>query len=320
MRNRNSKGTLKKRAVATGLFLGMLCSLLCCVRPTVQPGGTPAPTASPVPEGPTGQVSLTPTPEVGGVTGYPTPEAPTGEPDISPTPVTGSAISVTPAVTQSITVTPETPTEEPEISPGPVTGGAVSVTPGVTQKPVPTDKPVITMPPEPTPELSPEPSPAPVVTPGPTPTPEEPTGIPVPEIQPDYETLLQNGWQRAEDFFGNREIYFSGIFKQTELLTEEGYYEYRYTVPEDGTVVFSLIGEELPVQSLLDDLTQKGASCVIREEGENDYSYEYTEKGKRVSGRVYACTVDGKEYRMRIEMRYPASVESQTEHYEFYLK
>lgn len=336
MRKRKCNRTLKKRAVVTGLFLGMLCTLFGCVRPAVQPTGTPEPVTQ-SPEGPTGQVFQEPTPETGDPIGKPTPSLPTGEPTVSPTPVTGGAVSVTPEVTHKPTSIPSLPTGEPTVSPTPVTGGGISVTPMVT--PEPTPEAVLT--PEPTPEavLTPEPTPEAVLTPTPTPevvlTPEPtpevtlPPEVPVePAITPeptqgpqtDYEMLLQNGWQRTEDFFNNKEIYFSGMFKQTELLTAPGRYEYRYTAPEDRTVVFSVIGEELPVQSFLDELTQKGTTCVITEEAENDYSYQYTEKGQTVSGRVYACTVDEKEYRMRIEIGYPASTGTQTEQYEFYLK
>ena len=321
MRNRKSNRTLKKRAVATGLFLGILCTLGGCVRPTVQPTGTPEPTkeisenvtqspieeVTPVPtvtQPP--EITPEPTRDVEIPTGRPTPSLPTGVPDVSPTPVTGGAISVTPEVT------PE-PTEAPEVTPEP------TEVPEVT--PEPTEAPEVTPKPTEAPEVTPEPTEAPEVTPKPTEAPEitpEPTEAP--EVQSDYEVLIQNGWQRTEDFFVGRSIYFSGRFTQTELLTEPGRYEYRYTTTEDAEAVFSIIGEELPVQTFLDELTQKGPACEITKEAEEDYGYRYTEQGRVVFGRVYACFVEEKEYRMRIEMSYSIGTESQTEEYRFYLK
>ena len=311
MRNRKSNRTLKKRAVATGLFLGILCTLGGCVRPTVQPTGTPEPTkeisenvtqspieeVTPVPtvtQPP--EITPEPTRDVEIPTGRPTPSLPTGVPDVSPTPVTGGAISVTPEVT------PE-PTEAPEVTPEP------TEVPEVT--PEPTEAPEVTPKPTEAPEVTPEPTEAPEITPEPT---------EAPEVQSDYEVLIQNGWQRTEDFFVGRSIYFSGRFTQTELLTEPGRYEYRYTTTEDAEAVFSIIGEELPVQTFLDELTQKGPACEITKEAEEDYGYRYTEQGRVVFGRVYACFVEEKEYRMRIEMSYSIGTESQTEEYRFYLK
>ncbi|MBR2407548.1 MAG: hypothetical protein IKB07_01190 [Lachnospiraceae bacterium] len=351
MRNRKSNRTLKKRAVATGLFLGILCTLGGCVRPTVQPTGTPEPTkeisenvtqspieeVTPVPtvtQPP--EITPEPTRDVEIPTGRPTPSLPTGVPDVSPTPVTGGAISVTPEVTPEPTEAPEVtpePTEVPEVTPEPTE--APEVTPKPTEAPEvtpePTEAPEVTPKPTEAPEVTPEPTEAPEVTPKPTEAPEitpEPTEAPeitpepteAPEVQSDYEVLIQNGWQRTEDFFVGRSIYFSGRFTQTELLTEPGRYEYRYTTTEDAEAVFSIIGEELPVQTFLDELTQKGPACEITKEAEEDYGYRYTEQGRVVFGRVYACFVEEKEYRMRIEMSYSIGTESQTEEYRFYLK
>ena len=258
---------------------------------TVQPSVTPQVTEHP-------ELILTPEP-------VPTP-TPLVEPVVTPEPL--PTVTPVPEVTEeplvTVTPTPEV-TEEPLVT--------VTPTPEVTEEPLPTLTPVPEVTEEPLPTVTPEPEvteePLPTVTPEPL-----PTGT------PDYGALLQNGWQRAEDFFGKREIVFSGIFDFTELIATEGRYEYRYTVGGDVTRLFCIIGEEdSGVQPFLDELEQLYAGCSIFPEGPEDYRYIYTEGAVEVKGRVYSCNTEEKVCRMRIEYHYPAG-EQQTEGQDFYLR
>ena len=236
---------------------------------------------------------------------------------------------VSPEVTNTPVPTPPavfTPTAQPEPTlPPEITKLPESPTPE------PTKEPVVTAEPTEVPELSPHPTTVPVTeAPDATPTPEpvaspEPavsaTPLPDPTGIPEYDALLQNGWQRTEDFFGCREIFFSGKWKNTELIAVPGRYEYRYTAEaaEEGSL--SIIGEEsLPVQLFLDELTAEREACRIEPEGENDYCYYYTAEEISVNGRVYACIAGGTEHRMRVEVRYPADEPARTEGYDFYLR
>ena len=285
---RKHDGKLKKRAVCTGLFLAVLFGISGCVSP-VQPTITPGETGTPNPV-PTEELPPEPT-------GTPAVTEPVGTPAVGPTKpvlVTGTP---SPEATSEVRPTPEnTPTPE-------VTGEAVN-----RPTPAPTN--------EVTPELTGEPEQTP------TPLPDaEITESPMPTPCPEYDTLLQNGWQRTEDFFGNREIFFAGLFTETQLRAEEGRYEYSYTVTENPFVSFSVIGEEnQPLQLFLDDLGQKGTECVIVQEGESDYSYTYIEELVTVRGRVYSCPENENTHRMRVELRYPWAEESSTEGYDFYLR
>lgn len=244
-----------------------------------------------------------------------------------------SAGCVKPVVSPEVTNTPVptvpavfTPTAQPEPTlPPEFTKVPESPTPE------PTKEPGITAEPSMEPELSPTPTVVPVTeTPEATPT-QEPMASPEPEASatplpdptgiPEYDSLLQNGWQRTEDFFGCREIFFSGRWKNTELIAAPGRYEYRYTAAteEEGSV--SVIGEpSLPVQTFLDELTAEQEACRIEPEGENDFHYFYTADGIYVSGRIYACFANGTEHRMRVEVRYPADGPVRTEGYDFYLR
>ena len=145
---------------------------------------------------------------------------------------------------------------------------------------------------------------------------------PIPTAYPEYDTLIQNGWQRTEDFFGMREVYFSGRFDTVELLTVTGRYEYRYTASADSAIAFSLIGEEgTDVQSFVEELLTLYPECLVTAEGEADYSYCYQAAGQTVSGRVYDGTWGEQKNRMRAELRYPAENENYgSEGYGFYLK
>ena len=137
---------------------------------------------------------------------------------------------------------------------------------------------------------------------------------------PDYNALLQNGWQRTEDFFGCREIYFSGRFTETELIAEEGHYEYCYRMNGDMTPRLKIIGETALLQEFLDELAQKGTACVILQEEESLYGYVYTEEGMIVKGKVYTCVTEGEEHRMRVEVHYPENEEEKSEVFDFYLR
>ncbi len=276
-----------------GLFLGTMCVLAGCIKPISAPGTT-----------------LTPEP-VATCTAEVTPEQETATP--------------VPQVTEPVTQGAIAPTEEPEVLPTPTPEPLPTPVPTATPEPEPTPTPV----PTPIPISTPEPTPAPTmnpeaeVTPEPTMTPEvtsEPTPTPEPTGRPEYDTLLQNGWQRTGDFFGRREIFFSGMFDKTELIAEPGRYEYRYLASGDDAVSFYIIGEEMPAQQFLDELLLQQDDCLIEQEGTDDFSYVYVEGDVRVRGRVYSCTEGETERRMRIEFFGPAFAETQTEGYEFYLR
>lgn len=263
------------------VYAGLFLGVLLGTAGCVKPTVSPGITDTPVPV-PTGEVLPTP----GEVTSTPEPYLTEG----APTP-------------ELLPTASAEPTEEP----------AASATPEViSPTPVPTPEPTVT--PEPTASPEPEPTENPeeelTATPGPEPT-----------ESPAYDTLLDNGWQRAEDFFGCREIFFSGIFYDAELIAEPGRYEYRYRALSEEEVSFSVIGEEhLTVQQFLDELVQKTEEYRLEPEGAEDYRYYYIAEEMQVSGRIYACIVGETEHRMRVERRYPADTAEQTEGYDFYLR
>lgn len=293
------KGQMKKIGgcgMFAGLFLGIICNFCGCDREKV-PAGT-----------------------VG--TGFPTPTAvvTAGLTTLTPEPTK----TPTPKPTPESTVTP-VPTKEPVVTKGPEP--TVTSEPIVTPEPTRTPTPVVTEEPEPTVTPAPTETPTPEVTkePEPTMTPEltpevTPEPAPTPEVIPDYEALLAGGWQKTEDFFGRKEVFFPGKFNETMLYTESGRYEYRYMTVAEPEVTFSIIGEDgMAVQLFLDSLTQMGDICTIWPEGENDYSYVYADGQYTVAGRVYGCDTETVSRRMRIEFRYPAET-LQTEEYRFYIK
>ncbi len=301
MRKENYAGKYKKRMALVCLLF--VTAGAACVKTGIPEDGLP--TATPL-SGPTGTVTGEPVTAEPVPTPEQLPVSPTEQPRITET----MQPSVTPEVTEGpeSVLTPE-PTEEPTATPTPF------VDPVVTPEPLPTatEAPEQGITEEPLPTVTPEPDvteePLPTITPEPL-----PTGA------PDYNALLQNGWQRTEDFFGNREIVFPGIFDFTELIAKEGRYEYRYTVGGDATRLFCIIGEEdSGVQPFLDELEQVYAGCSIFPEGEEDYRYIYTEGDVEVKGRVYSCNTEEKVRRMRIEFHYPAG-EPQTEGQDFYLR
>ena len=228
----------------------------------------------------------------------------------TPAPTTVAAQETpTPTVTESVNGPTEAPTGEPVSTP------EADITPTVTPEALTAPEPDSSVSPTVGPIAEATPTPEPVATPEipalPTP---EPTG------QPEYDTLLQNGWQRTEDFFGYREIFFSGKYDDTQLLAAPGRYEYRYTASGDVGITFSVIGEEgRPVQQFLDELAQNAFECYIEPEGNEDYRYRYIDNGILVQGRIYACLADG-ENRMRVEVRSSVGRDVQTEGYEFYLR
>lgn len=244
---------------------------------------------------------------------------PTVQPGVTDTPlpsVTGGVIPTPipddPTEVPNPTITPEGPAVLPTDTPGILP----TVTPGSTKTPESTPGEV----PEVTEVVTPDPGE--VSSPTPTNMPEEPlTPTPEPTGQPAYDTLLQNGWQRAEDFFGQREIFFSGKFDRTELIAVPGRYEYRYTASSDEGISFSVIGEEgIPIQQFLDELTQETLECYIELEKAGDYRYHYTDGEYMVSGRIYSCGTEEILRHMHVELRRPVTEELPTEGDEFYLR
>lgn len=278
----------KRKAAYAGLLLLSGCVIGGCKEPgeTGKITETPVPTVTAIPQ-PTYTTTITPT-----VTEAPL--IPTDRPTDTPTesPTAEPTLSQSPTVTPTVSPTPE-PTE------------------GVTS--IPTAKPTeaVILTPEPTEKVTVTPTEEPTLTPTP-----EPTAI------PEYDTLIQNGWQRTEDFFGKREVYFSGMFDTVDLIAEEGRYGYRYLATADADISLSIIGEEdLTVQEFTDELTDRYPECSVVFEGEQDYRYEYTAEGKTISGRVYSGTEGDKENRMRVEMVYPSENEIyRQEGYGFYLR
>ena len=85
---------------------------------------------------------------------------------------------------------------------------------------------------------------------------------------PEYDTLLQNGWQRTEDFFGCREIFFSGKFDDAEPVIVDGGYEFSYRAASDASVLLRIIGEEKrEIDTFLEKLRQRlqGVLCNVFE-------------------------------------------------------
>lgn len=279
-----------KRAVYAGLFLGMLCFAGSCGKPAVssQVTKTPVPVITEAPKG-----TNTPTPPVPTTS----PQMTQGAPTMTPEPTATIAPTPTPSITPTPTVVPKvTPTKKPVATPTSVP--VITRIPTVVPTAIPTKEPTI------------EPTVGPTMTPAPVPT----------EV-PDYAALIQNGWQRTEDFFGNREILFSGLFDKAEVFAVSGRYEYRYTAAADERISFSVIGEEdMQVQQFLDELTQQFTDCLIAAEGEEDYSYTYQKDEMFVTGRIYACKDGEKKNRMRVEFCSPAGEAGKTEGYGFYLK
>lgn len=249
--------------------------------------------------------------------------------EVTHTPILQPTYTTKPTATEAPslpTVTPETeptaeppvavsPTEEPTVPPTVLPTATVAATgtptpePTVVSSPTPTVVPTETATPEPTEIVTP--SVTPLLTPSPEPT-----------AAPEYDTLLQNGWQRTEDFFGLREVFFSGMFDVAELSAVAGAYEYRYTATRDAAVGFLICGEEGKMAlDYTEELVALYPDCIVTAEGEGDYSYCYSADGQTISGRVYECVSEGQRNRMRIEMVYPAGDENYgNEGYRFYLR
>lgn len=234
-----------------------------------------------------------------------------------------------PTMTEYPTMTEQpTATNQPSATDTPSPSNTPTVTPGTEPTEVPTKEPtpVPTVPERPTPVPTPEPSATPTAKPtspatvSPAPT-FSPTGTPVLTEAPDYTALIQSGWQRAEDFFGKREVYFPGMFDKAEGTAVPGRYEYVYTSEAQEGACFSMIGEEgVTVQQFLDTLAGY-PDCRIVPEGEEDYCYEYTTEGKKVYGRIYSCTQDGQQRRMQMELICLSESElCGQEEYAFYLR
>lgn len=289
MRRKNFEPIWRKGAICAGLFLGVWLGLAGCVKPAVGPGLTDTPV-------PTVTEAVKPTPEPVAATGTPMPSV--TEPAVKPT----VAPTAGPTDKPEMTPTPfTTPTESPEVTPDP--------TPECTPTPIPPEE-NITAGPFPTPETTQGPEPLPTVTP-----------VPFPTAFPEYDTLLLNGWQRTEDFFGCREIFFSGKFDDAEPVVGEGSYEFSYRAVSDVSVLLRIIGEEgMGVQSFVDGLRQERPECLIVQEGTGDYSYAYIDGKTQVNGRIYDCGTGETKNRMRVEFYSLAGSDIQTEGYGFYLR
>ncbi len=231
-----------------------------------------------------------------------------------------------PVVQPGVTGTPvPSPTAEAGQTPAPTGEPGVTEGPDVSPTDGPTGAPIVTLSPQPTgsglPELTPDTDPGATPVAEPTAT-VSPDGSPTPEPtgQPEYDTLLQAGWQRAEDFFGTKEVFFSGKYDRSELIATEGRYEYRYTASADKAVSFSIIGEETELQQFLDDLVRDSLECYVTRERENDYRYLYSDGTYKIEGRVYDCSTEETVRLMRVETRTTVIEETLTEGHEFYLR
>ena len=286
MYGRDLKVIGKKGTICTGLFLCMWLVFSGCVKPTPGPGAT----NTPVPVA-TGDVKPTTGPTTEPVAGTQVPQV--TEPVTAPTVTPVAGPTDVPEMTPPVMVTPaEGPETTPVITPG-------TPTPGVPEEDV-TEDPVLT------PEVSPELSPTPV---------------PLPTAVPEYDTLLQNGWQRTEDFFGCREIFFSGKFDDAEPVVGDDGYEFSYRAVSDVSVLLRIIGEEnRGVSMFLEELQRSYPDCLTVQEGPDDYSYVYIDGKTQVTGRVYACGDEENGNRMRVEFYSPAGSDVQTEGYGFYLR
>lgn len=255
--------------------IGTLCLLLM----VAVAGGCKKPVSNPVTQTPSPTATIAPTlPVVSPPVGV-TPE-PTATPEPEPT------VTLEPTATIEPTATPE-PTPEPTATPTP------------TPEPLPTPTPEVTV--EPTPEITQ--MPVEEVTPTPMPT-FTPTPMPTPV--PEYDALLQNGWQRAEDFFGGHEIFFSGKFDAVETITETGRYEFLYTVTGEEGISFRVIGEEeRTANDFLAELAASQPMAVVVPEDMTDFSYTYVDNGSVVKGRVYDSVGGAIANRTRIEYRCP---------------
>lgn len=275
----------KKGAVCAGLFLGLWLGFSGCVKPTMGPGATKTPL-------PVATEGVKPTPGQESVPGTPVPQMtnPVVKPTVAPTVVPTDGPEMTPPVFV-------TPTDFPEVTP--VITPESTATPRLPEEDI-TEVPTVM------PEISPEPT----VTP-----------VPLPTSIPEYDTLLQNGWQRTEDFFGCREIFFSGKFDDAEPVIGEESYEFSYRAASDVSVLLRIIGEEgVGLQPFMDELRRNRPECLIVQEGPEDYSYAYIDGKTQVNGRIYACGGEETEQRMRVEFYSPAGSDMQTEGYGFYLR
>ena len=255
--------------------IGTLCLLLT----VAVVGGCKQPVSNPVTQTPSPTATIVPTLPV-----VSPPASVTPEPTATPEPEL--TITLEPTATIEPTATPE-PTPEPTATPEPTPELLPTPTPEVTIEPTPeiTQTPVEEVTPTPMPTFTPTPSPTPV---------------------PEYDALLQSGWQRAEDFFGGHEIFFSGKFDAVETITENGRYEFLYTVTGEEGISFHVIGEEeRTANDFLAELAATQPMAVIVPEDMTDFSYTYSENGSVVKGRVYDSAGGAIANRTRIEYRCP---------------
>lgn len=123
-----------------------------------------------------------------------------------------------------------------------------------------------------------------------------------PEPPEDYDLLLQNGWQRTQDFFEEKEIYFPGGFVTARIVVEDGKYLCEYQKLQDAETVFLMEGlEKAEPQEVLSQL-QEGREPVLLREEEVGTRYCYLQENKVISGIVYACQ-NGAVIRLELQSR-----------------
>lgn len=265
-------------------------------------------------------------------TGSPTKAVPTLDVSNYVTPV----VSVTPELTKAVgaTLTPELvpseaiPSVSPEVTP--------ETTPELTPEATPTESvmeptPAPTMepelPPEITPEITTEPTPEPTLIPEITEQPQpEITPTPIPEFSDaergpaEVSVLIADGWQRTEDFYGEKEIYFPGSFSESDLTVATDRYLCTYRTKERTDITFLIEGNDsLQTAEWLEQFLTDHPEAEIYRYATRHYVYRYTEEGTIVFGHVYDCTV--KRDRMtRVEIKYPAEPTESGESVVFYIR
>lgn len=260
------------------------------VSPTLQPTYTIEPTI-------TGSV---PTP-----TSHPS-EIPTVTPEITKVPTMVPTVTKVPTKIPTVTVSPTPEVVTPgAVTPSVVTPGAVTVSPA----------PEVSVTPNPEISITPEPMPTLPLTPMPTVKPE-------PTPAPDYDALMNGGWQRTEDFYGSRDIYFSAGFEPEGMVTEPERYGFFYYVPDDDSVSLSVMGEDgVTASRYREQLQEQYFECEIIEEQQEDYTYRYRTDDVTVYGRVYTTRNGENVGRMRIELSYRGDPDKALEEgYFVYLK
>lgn len=273
------------------------------IEPTQRPVATETPSATVLP---TGELHVTDMP-VPTNTATPAPTS-TATPAPTSTDTPAPTSTATPEPTSTATPAPtNTATPAPRPSLKPTATPVPSVTPVLVGTPVPslTGTPVLTgeVMPTATPKLPGTPKPTGEGTGTPelsnTPVPE-PTVFPEPPE--DYGLLLQNGWQRTQDFFEEKEIYFPGGFVTARITAEDGKYLCEYQKPQDAKTVFLMEGLENAEPNEVLSQLQEGREPMLLREEEAGTRYCYWQENKVISGIVYACQ-NGAVMRLEMQSR-----------------